>query len=165
MVEIEIFGGVTVVDAVHSGSSNFQVSLASSTGDQRELFVNEIGKFKGEKARLLKAETYHLEVVADGDWWLEVRQPRKVGVEELPRSIRDTKPRVIGPFTFRGSHTMACSHQGERNFQVSTLPTDGRPGTMLVNVIGQYADETAFQAMGKNYLVVEADGEWMIDLE
>jgi hypothetical protein len=165
MVEIDITGGVTIVDAVHDGSSNFQVCLRAVADDRRELFVNEIGAYRGEKARTLEAGTYHLDVVADGDWWLDVRRPQKVGVSELSRSVSDTKARVIGPFAFRGSYTMKYSHHGERNFQVSILPTDGRLGAVLVNEIARQTGEVAFHSTEAGYVVVEADGEWTLEFD
>ncbi|MFC4438220.1 MULTISPECIES: hypothetical protein [Natrialbaceae] len=165
MVEIEINGGLTVIDAVHSGSSNFQVHLASSTDDRHALFVNEIGEYAGESARVLEPGTYSLEVEADGDWWLEVRQPRIPSVEDLPQSLHDTKPRVVGPFEFGGSYTATCSHRGDRNFQVAILPTEGQLDEFVVNEVGSYTGEATFSHTGLGCIGVEAHGEWTLEFE
>ncbi|WP_049888684.1 hypothetical protein [Natronococcus occultus] len=71
---VEIEGGLTVVDASHSGESNFQVHFVG--GEFDDLFVNEIGSYDGETAALIDAGTYRLDVEADGDWSIEIRQPR-----------------------------------------------------------------------------------------
>lgn len=165
MVEINIDGGLTVIDAAHSGSSNFQVHLASSTDDRCELFVNEIGAYTGENARFLEPGAYFLEVEADGDWWLEVRQPRSASGAELPQSLHDDKPRVVGPFEFDGSHTATCSHRGDRNVQVLLLPAESRSGEFVVDEIGPYAGEQRFDYTGIGYIGVEAYDEWTLELE
>lgn len=105
------------------------------------------------------------EVDADGDWWLEVRQPRSVSGAELPRSLHDNKPRVVGPFEFGGSHAATCSHRGDPNVQVLLLPAESRSGEFAVDEIGPYAGDQRFDYTGIGYVGVEAYDEWTLELE
>lgn len=164
MVDIEITSGLTIVDAVHDGSSNFQVQLIPTAEGSAYLFVNEIGPYTGETARLLESGTYQLSVKADGDWWLNVQQPRRASGDGLPQSRSDTKPRVVGPFAFSGSHTAACTYTGESNFQVSIFSPDGQFGDLLINTIGRYTGEQPFHCEGIGYVVVKATGDWGLEL-
>lgn len=60
-----------------------------------------------------------LDVEADDDWEVEIRQPRAASGEGMPQSLSDGGNRVLGPFEFDGTHVASGSHDGERNFAVS----------------------------------------------
>ncbi|WP_306061536.1 hypothetical protein [Natronococcus wangiae] len=127
--------------------------------------MNEIGEYKGESASLLEVGTHQLKVKADGNWWLEVRQPRITDGDKLPQSLQDTKLRVFGPFEFSGSHTAICSHNGDHNFQVSLLPPEGQFNEFIFNEIGHYTGQTTFQYSGIGYIIVIADSKWSLELK
>ncbi len=73
--------GNYVLNARHSGSSNFQIHLMKSDGSYTELVVNEIGNYSGENLLQVSkgsrfgmdAGLYALAVVADGDWSITIR--------------------------------------------------------------------------------------------
>jgi hypothetical protein len=96
---------------------------------------------------------------------LEVRQRVRDTEDELSQACSDTKPRVVGPFEFRGEHTAKCSYSGARNFQVTLLPTDEQSVTIIVNEIGEYTGETTFQYTGNGYIAVRATDRWSLELE
>lgn len=163
---VDIEGGLTVVDAIHTGGSgNFQVHLVPSDGDYDEMFVNEIGEYEGETAALINADAYQLDVEADGDWEIEIRQPRAVSGDSLSQSMSDDKSQVFGPFEFNGSHTATGSHSGDGNFQVHVYPPEGDFGELVFNEIGEYDGETTFRHDGIGYVAVQANGDWSLDLE
>lgn len=163
---IDIAGGLVVVDAEHTGgSSNFQVKLVPSLGQYDELFVNEIGEYEGETAALIDADTYTLDVEADGDWNVEIRQPRADSGESLPVSLDGDRNVVEGPFEFGGSHVATGSHSGQSNFQVIVYPPEGDFGELVFNEIGEYEGETTFRHGGVGWVAVVGDGDWTVEME
>lgn len=164
--DVEIEGGLTVVEATHTGgSSNFQVKLVPSEGEYDELFVNEIGEYNGETAALIEADTYTLDVEADGEWEIEIRQPRANTGESLPLSLDGDRNVVQGPYDFGGSHIASGSHNGEGNFQVHVYPPEGSFGELVFNEIGEFEGETTFRHSGVGWVAVVGDGEWSVDME
>ncbi|WP_306059908.1 hypothetical protein [Natronococcus wangiae] len=127
--------------------------------------IYEIGEYEGETAALIDADIYQLDVEADGDWELEISQPRAVSGDSLPQSMGDDKPQVFGPFEFNGSHTATGSHSGDGNFQVHVYPPEGNFGELIFNEIGEYDGETTFRHDGVGYVAVQANGDWSLDLE
>ncbi|USZ72033.1 hypothetical protein [Natronosalvus halobius] len=164
--DLEIEGGLTVVEATHTGgSSNFQVHLVPSEGDFDEMFVNEIGEYEGATAALIDSDTYQLDVEADGDWEITIRQPRATSGDSLPQSIDGTVNEVFGPFEFGGSHTAVGEHRGDGNFIVQVYPPEGDWGELVFNEIDEYEGETTFRHDGVGYVAVEAGGDWSLSLE
>jgi len=161
--DISISGGLTVVEATHSGEDNFQVSLVGGAFD--DLFVNVIGDYDGTTASLVDGGTYTLDVEADSDWDVEIRQPRAASGDSLSQSLEGTGPEVHGPFEFSGSHIADGSHSGEGNFQVQVYPAEGSFGELVFNEIGEYEGETTFRHSGVGWVAVQADGDWSLALE
>ncbi|MFD1585416.1 hypothetical protein ACFR9U_00355 [Halorientalis brevis] len=161
---IEIEGGLTVVSATHAGTSNFVVTLVGE-GEFDDLFVNAIGEYEGETAALLEQGSYLLDVDADGDWAVEIRQPRAARGEPLPQSLRGSGPSVSGPFQFTGTHVASATHSGESNFIVEVYPVAGAFAELVVNEIGQFEGESAFRFDGLGWVAVQADGDWTVALE
>jgi|AntRauMinimDraft_1070381.scaffolds.fasta_scaffold00363_2 hypothetical protein len=162
--DVPIGGGLTVVEATHTnGESNFQVSLVG--GEFDDLFVNAIGEYDGETAALIDEGEYTLDVEADGDWEVEIRQPRAASGDSLPQSLEGDTPEVHGPFEFDGSHVATGSHSGEANFQVHVYPAEGSFGELVFNEVGQYDGETTFRHSGVGWVAVQAGGDWSLELE
>lgn len=163
---IDIQGGLTAIEASHTGGeSNFQVHLVPAEGEFDALFVNEIGEYEGTTADMLETDTYQVDVEADGDWQLTIRQPRATSGDSLPQSLSGNNPDFFGPFEFGGSHTASGSHSGDGNFQLLVYPPEGQFGELVFNEVGEYDGETTFRADGVGYVDVNANGEWSVDLE
>lgn len=164
---IRIDGGLTVVDATHTGGqSNFQVSLVDDS-EFDDLFVNEIGEYDGETADLIEGGEYLLDVEADGSWDIEIRQPRAASGDSLPQSFDADRNRVFGPYEFSGTHTATGEHHGQGNFIVHVYPQDYEMfgGELVFNELGEYDGETTFSFDGVGWVAIEADGEWSLELE
>ena len=161
---IEIEGGLTVVEATHSGESNFQVSLEDDS-EFGESFINVIGDFDGAQADLIDAGEYLLDVNADGSWSIDIHQPRSGSGESLPESLSGDGPDVVGPIEFDGTHVASGSHSGESNFQVQVYPMEGRFGETVFNEIGEFDGETTFSFDGVGWVDVNADGSWQMTME
>jgi len=114
---------LTVVEATHTnGESNFQVSLVG--GEFDDLFVNAIGEYDGETAALIDDEgEYTLDVEADGDWEVEIRQPRAASGDSLPQSLGATPPKSMDHSSSMGATSLPGATAARRgDFQVHVYP-------------------------------------------
>lgn len=163
---VSVEGGLTVVESEHHGSDTFRVRLRDEDGASAP-FVDDAGAYEGAKASLLEAGTYTVDVEADGDWRIEVRQPRATAADAdaLPQTVSDEIPAVVGPFAFDGSHSAAAEHDGEGYFQVRIFPEAGTNPEMVILEKGEYEGETTFSYDGVGWIDVDADGPWSLDLE
>jgi len=161
--DIEIEGGLTVIEASHNGESNFQVSLVPDEGFD-VLFINVIGDFDGSQAELVEGGTYLLDIEADGGWSITVKQPRATSGSSPPDSFSGRGPDVVGPIEFDGTHIAEGSHSGEGNFQVRVMPMEGSFSELVFNEIGNFNGETTFSYRGLGWVDVNADGSWQIDI-
>lgn len=161
---VTIEGGLTVIDATHSGESNFIVKLAGQ-GEFDDIFINVIGDFDGAQAELIEEGEYILDVDADGSWDVEVRQPRSGEGEGLPVSFSGNGPQVAGPVQFAGTGVATGSHSGDSNFQVEIYPMTGSFGELVFNEIGQFDGETTYSFDGIGWIDVNANGDWSLEFE
>lgn len=160
---ITIEGGLTVLEATHSGESNFQVTFAG--GQYDTYFVNAIGDYDGSTAELVEEGEYIMDVTADGSWEITVRQPRSGDGAPLPVSYTGNGPDVVGPVRFDGTGVASGSHDGDSNFQVTVLPMTGSFGEVVFNEIGSFDGETTYSASGIGWIEVVADGNWSVEFE
>ncbi len=71
---VRLDAGLVTITATHDGSSNFVVWLYGP-GGERDLVVNEIGPYRGERAVPVRsAGSYTLAVEADGAWTIQLDQ-------------------------------------------------------------------------------------------
>jgi len=161
---IDIEGGLVVVEGEHDGERNFQMSLANDS-EFDDSFINVIGEFDGAQAALIEGGEYILDVNADGNWEVTIRQPRSGQGEELPTSFAGNGPDVVGPVQFGGTNVAIGEHDGERNFQVEIYPMTGSFGELVFNEIGEFEGETTFSFSGVGWIDINASGNWGIELE
>lgn len=161
---VEIQGGLTVVDATHNGESNFQVSLAGDS-DFDTHFINVIGDFDGAQAELVDAGTYILDVNADGNWDITIRQPRSGQGEALPVSFSGNGPAVVGPVRFSGTGVASGTHTGDSNFQVQIFPMTGTFPEVVFNEIGDVDAETTYSFDAIGWIDINADGNWTLEFD
>ena len=161
---ITIEGGLTVVEATHDGSSNFQVTLEDDS-EYGELFVNVIGGFDGAQAAYVDSGEYLLDVTGDGEWTVDIVQPRASSGDELPQSFSGDSPAVVGPLEFSGTGIATGTHEGEGNFQVAIFEQGGTFQTLVFNEIGEFEGETTYNASGVGWVDINADGSWSLEIE
>lgn len=161
---VSIQGGLTVVRATHSGESNFQVSLANDS-EFNDNFINVIGDFDGAQADLIEEDEYILEINADGNWEIDLEQPRSGQGESLPTSFSGSNPDVVGPVQFGGTGVATGEHDGERNFQVQIYPMTGSFEKLVFNEIGSFEGETTYSFDSIGWVDINADGNWSVELE
>ncbi|WP_222918902.1 hypothetical protein [Natrinema sp. SYSU A 869] len=156
---------LTIAAAQHTGERNFIVELVPDDGSFEEILVNQIGRYAGATAALVGEGAYQLSVEADGDWEIELSQPRPDGGESLPFEWEGEGTNVYGPVAFDGSHTIGAAHNGQRNFIVEIYPPHGDFPEIAVNEIGQYEGTTTFRHSGVGFIAVQADGNWTMRIE
>ncbi|WP_049896561.1 hypothetical protein [Natrialba chahannaoensis] len=169
--EFELEDGVTIVESVHDGDSNFIVDLVPTTGNRAELLVNTIGAYTGATGLIAAAGQYLLDVDADGSWEIEIQQPQATDddAESLPASLAGDTPDWAGPFQFDGLGEARGVHEGQGNFIVEILPQEesvfGLTFPELVfNELDQFEGETTFSVEGIGYVTVDAAGPWEVEL-
>ncbi|ELY51438.1 hypothetical protein [Natronorubrum bangense] len=165
--EFELESGVTVAEAVHDGESNFIVDLVPTDNGREELLINVIGTYDGASGILAAQGPYLLDIDADGNWEIDLRQPRATDAdaETLPVELEDETSTWNGPFLFDGLGQARGTHDGAGNFIVEILPQEGRFSELVFNEIGVFVGETTFDLEGIGYVTVDADGPWSITME
>lgn len=158
-----IEGGLTVFRTRHQGTSNFQVLLLDSNGEPSEFLVNEIGSHDGATGVGVRNGRYILEIEADGPWSVVVEQPRAAVGAELPQAYQGTGQSFVGPFQGGGALRVEMTHQGESNFQVLMLDSEGNTEEFLANEIGSFQGSDVVSSRAELYFfTIEADGAWTV---
>jgi hypothetical protein len=161
--------GLVIVRLSHTGSSNFIVHLLDSHGDTVEWLVNEIGQFDGSTAFGTEtAGNYVLDIAADGSWTVDIEAPRPTSAPSAPQTFSGSGPAATPFFYLEDTlTTFEMTHNGDSNFIVHLLDSDGDTVAWLVNEIGSFDGSTAtgLPASGIYLLDVEADGNWTVRVE
>ena len=166
----ELEEGLMVVDMAHQGSMNFIVTLLDEQGKEVAFALgNAIGTVQiSNAAHIPEAGRYILDVEADGRWQMTVRQPRPAEVPART-SFSGQGGAATELFSMNsGLKRINFSHQGEMNFIVTLLDSEGREVEFaLANDIGTVETSTTatIPQDGIYLFQVEADGPWTIDVE
>ena len=153
--EISVGDGIYRIHFTHSGRRNFVVRAYDSAND-RELLVNEIGKYDGY-VLLLGSAPYSLEITADGSWTYTIERLDEIS----DTSFAGRGDYVTGLCTL-SSGAWEFTHDGKSNFAVRIYTTDGRD--LLVNEIGAYSGKKMLTIPVGSFAFFEitADGNWTI---
>lgn len=170
--------GLVVATGNHDGESNFIAWLVNtSTGEDTALLANEIGVVDSSSRAAVVRESgqYAIEVNADGNWSLEIRQPSPTTSEvaSTPWELSGSGNQVFYFLQLdQGLHKAIASHNGESNFIVEAYPTRGDFlfSDLVFNEIGQVTDITAgvqvrADSAGPYLISIQADGAWTIRIE
>ncbi|WP_226007649.1 hypothetical protein [Natrinema salinisoli] len=86
--------------------------------------------------------------------------------EPDPLTVDGTGATVTNEFELEGGVTIVeALHDGDENFIVELVPTDGDLETLLVNAIGEYDGATgALAERGTHVLDIDADGSWELEI-
>lgn len=162
----DLEGGVTIAEAVHDGQGNFIVEPVPADDGIEDLPVNVIGDYDGAAGTIVEAGEYLLDIDADGNWELDLLQPRatEADAEPLPVELDGEGPSWAGPFGFEGQGEAHGTYDGQGNFIVELLPQDGRVPELVVTERDGVEGETMVDADG-GFMTVEAAGPWTLTLE
>ena len=176
----DLVTGAVIVAATHNGSANFIVQIIGDSG--QTLTINTIGAYSGHRAHEVKDPAFfgiepgevRIQVQADGDWTIEVKQEfPEVGVA-LPVSAEGSGDSVATWINFdEGTHVVSLTHSGSANFIAQLIAADGSGTELLVNDIGAYDGQVLVKAgsgildlaPGLYALVLEADGDWTASID
>lgn len=161
---IELDAGLTVVESHHRGQKGFKSILVGESGSET-VFGFHVGAYDGADAALLSSGEYELSVEADGEWEIEIRQPRADEGDQPPDSLSGDRATVSGPYQFDGEYSATASHEGSGDFKVWVYPGTGEHGTLVFTDLGSFEGETTFEHEGIGWIDVEAAGEWTLTFE
>lgn len=150
----------------HNGRSHFGVWLKDSKGQDVELLANEIGSFNGSKAVGVSTGEYILDVSADGNWTVNITQPRQSSASDT-RSFSGTGQAATSLFHLGdGLVKFKLTHSGESHFGVWLKDKNGEDVELLANEIGTFDGSKAVGVSDDQYILdVSADGPWAITIE
>jgi len=149
--------GIHLLHFTHTGRGNIIVHGYDETGDKDHL-INEIGNYDGVVV-LWGNSPYMFNIKADGQWTYEITKIETTS----EKSFSGKGDYVTGIFsTSSGAQIWHFTHDGESNFIVRVVTTDG--SRSVVNEIGIYdADQIINIPAGSNaFFEIIADGNWEI---
>ena len=159
VIPVNLSAGVTLIDAVHRGTSNFVIFLRGASDD---LLVNEIGSYRGTSAVGVGGGGFLIDISADGAWEIDVREPRNQRPTST-RAFNGRGPGVTGFLALDGLHTVSATHSGRSNFVIWVFDESGNKVDLVVNEVGRYDGSNAVRLRdGLYFLAIEADGVWTI---
>jgi hypothetical protein len=161
--------GISIFEISHTGDSNFVVELLKSNGEWVDMPVNQIGNYSGKKAiGIDKNGTYLLNIEADGNWTVNITQPRPSSGVKKPITFTGTGDDVpqFMYFKKKGLARFNMSHTGESNFAIWLYDENGKYVDLLANEIGNYNGSKAVRIPKKGvYLLdITADGSWSVSV-
>lgn len=160
--------GIVLLQAHHTGSSNFIVRAARADGSGDGV-INTIGAYTGEALTYTNGtDTVGFDVQADGAWVLVASNLMTAGDgDDVARTYEGTGDAVIGfpvdfedPMPVTEFSRVTLTHEGGSNFIVR-----GMLGGGLVNDIGPYDGTVRLPADGLFGLEISADGPWTVEFE
>lgn len=164
-IAITLQPGLVVAKMTHNGTSNFAVTVLNEAGQLDQLLANVIGAYNGSQAFHADGGVYALDITADGTWHIEINQPAPVSPSSLPLTLTGHGPMATDFFTMSGLTTFELGHQGNSNFAVVLLDTNGEMVDLLANEIGSFTGSTATGGTGIYLLDIQADGDWQVTIK
>jgi hypothetical protein len=160
--------GLSIFSMQHQGSANFTIWLMNATGGKVDLLVNVAGEFNGSKAEgIVSAGDYRLDITADGQWVVDITQPRPMTAQPVPLSMTGVGQQATSFFALKqGPAIFKMTHNGSSNFAVWLDDVNGKHVDLLANKIGMFDGSRSEDIdQGGIYLLdVDADGDWKIDI-
>lgn len=160
--------GLSVFEISHDGENNLIVHLLDDTGRKVCSLFNEIGRYQGRQGFAIpRAGQYTVDVNADGDWTIDIEQPRPNQVPSVPRTLSG-KGVTVSDFVQlnKGMHTFKLKNSGEGRFRVLLLDRDGQRVDSIVSEDGAFdgTKEVRVAKTGIYLMNVTSDGSWTIDV-
>jgi hypothetical protein len=157
----------------HDGSANFAIWLDTQAGVKTGLLVNTIGHYSGSKLEGVTSPaiigptpgTYYLDITADGNWTVVIKQPRPTFGFGLPQTFSGTSDAVSSAiYLTSGSIKFDMTYSGSANFAIWLYDANGNAIGLLANEIGSYSGSKSqgIASAGIYYLAVTGVGSWSI---
>ena len=160
--------GLCLIDFNHDGTSNLIVRVLDMDGKELDTVFNQIGAFNARRGLFIpKGGEYLLDVVADGNWSANLRQPRPTTGQTLPAKLQGKGFTTTDFIQLdKGLTVFKMNHEGENRFRVTLLDREGKPIKDLINTLGNFSGSkpVRIEKSGIYFLNVSADGDWTIDV-
>lgn len=169
--EFDLRDSITVFIADHDGDRHFGPELRNESGLRTFRPINEFGPYTGTAAVGVQADTYHLDVVATGDWSVEIAQPVSPDevIHQLPVEVSGEGQDVVGPVELTGAATVTGTHDGEDGFGVELLDEAGRGEhgqvARVFDEVGEFDGQEAIEMNAVCWVHVHAESSWTIEIE
>jgi hypothetical protein len=157
-VDIEDLGSPYLMQATHTGQSNFVVT--SYAGSKKlDVLINATGDYSGTK--LLDLSTTRFDVKADGTWQLHLLPLASfVRVQQKPGTVTGTGDDVIAIQDFNAD-LLKASYSGDSDFVIAAWDKTGKK--QIINETGAYTG-TGTLPDGTTLLEITAKGPWSIEI-
>lgn len=169
--EFDLRDSIAVFIAEHDGDGWFEPELTDESRLRRFLPIRGNGPYAGAAAVGVPADTYHLDVIAGGDWSVEIAQPVSPdeAVHQLPVEVSGESQDVVGPVELTGAATVTGSHDGGGLFGVEILDEAGRgEHGQLVRVfdeVGEFDGQEAVEMDAVCWIYVHGEASWTLEIE
>ena len=134
--------GLSIFSLTHTGNENFIVWLLDGDGQKIKLLVNTIGLSNAslsEAVGIDKKGEYLLDIYTNGEWSVEIEQPRPSVADTDSRFFTGTGNQVSPFFKLdKGLVIFKLTHAGIANFIVWLIDSNGQSVELLVNEIGEF---------------------------
>lgn len=169
---VRLKAGLVLVKSSYMGQGNFIAELKDRNAQYVGLLVNDIGTSISSTALAIPSDgTYTINVsFAQGPWTFELIQPSAAEFGNsvlLPRIFTGRGNQYTTFFVGReGALTVKGRQSGKSNFIAMIRDSRGEYVGLAVNVIGTADSSQVLRlpANGLYLLVIQADGEWTLDL-
>jgi len=169
--EFELRDSITVFIAEHDGDDRFEPEMGDEERLRRFLPLREVGPYEGTGAAGVPADTYHFEVIASGDWSVEVAQPEspEEAIHQLPVEVSGDGQDVVGPVEIPGQATVTGTYEDETGFFVEALDEAGRgeqgQTVPVFNEVGEFSGQEVIEMDAVCWIHVIAEAPWTIEIE
>ena len=161
--DLEIEGGLTIIEGSQEEAASILVQAIPADDGPEFTVVGNGPEFVG--GAMLAEGEYDIYVDAEDEWELTVVQPQTADEEpeEIPASLEGEGPDWAGPIDLEAASSVTGSHDGAADFEVEIFTEDGTE--LVFHVVGEFEGETSIAGDGDGYAVIDADGEWELEIE
>jgi hypothetical protein len=154
-------GAAAMAAFTHSGSGNFAVWAIDESGDETDLLVNDIGRYKGRVLFDEEGHTVAFKIKASAGWTAKISPIQKIPRWDGVGTRKGTGDYVLVMTGDTGGFAvLKATHRGSGNFVIWAYGSSGTE--LLVNDIGRYNGEVL---LGDAILLeIKADGAWTLKL-
>ena len=169
--EFDLRDSIAVFIAEHDGDGRFEPELTDESRLRRFLPIRANGPYAGTGAAGVQADTYHLDVIAGGDWSVEIAQPVSPddAVHQLPVEVSGEGQDVVGPVELTGQATVTGTHDGEGGFGVEVLDEAGRGEhgqvVRVFDEVGEFDGQEAIEMNAVCWIHVHGEASWTLEIE
>lgn len=161
--------GLSIFDISHDGENNLIVHLLDDTGRKASSLFNEIGPYQGRRGfAIARAGQYALDVDADGEWTVNIEQPRPKQAPSAPLTLSGKGNSVSGFVQLdKGPHDFVLNSTGQGRFRVLLHDQSGQRVESIASEDSPFTGTKPARVprSGLYFLNVTSDGAWTADVK